>query len=138
MVLFFLHYPTAMPKTLPPLKTSFSERREREFLYLPELDALIAALSKTRSPTRNQAIALLLFCQCLQPIELCWLRWCDVNFTDKRLLVMRNRSLSTRQPQQIVTNLQPLCPPEIDILSQIKEERTTSWVFSGGAETTSL
>lgn len=119
-----------MPKTPPPLKTPFSERREREFLYLPEVDALIAALAETRSLQRNQAIALLLFCQCLQPIELCWLRWCDVNFTDKSLLVMRNRSLSTRQPQQIVTNLQPLCPPEIDLLAQLNEERITSWVFS--------
>lgn len=119
-----------MPKTLPPRKTPFSERREREFLYLPEVDALIAALSKTRSPQRNQAIALLLFCQCLQPIELCWLRWCDVSFTDKSMLIMRNRSLSTRQPQQIVTNFQPLCPPEIDLLSLLNEERTTSWVFS--------
>ena len=119
-----------MPKTPPPLKTPFSERREREFLYLKEVNALVAALSKTRSPQRNQAIALLLFCQCLQPIELCWLRWCDVNFTDKSMLIMRNRSLSTRQPQQIVTNFQPLCPPEIDLLAQLKEERSTSWVFS--------
>ena len=119
-----------MPKTLPPRKTPFSERREREFLYLPDLDALIAALAQTRSHQRNQAIALLLFCQCLQPIELCWLRWCDVNFTDKNLLVTRNRSLSTRQPKQILVNREPLCPPEINLLAQINEERTTSWVFS--------
>ncbi len=119
-----------MPKSPPPLKIPFSSRREREFLYLPEVDSLIAATQKTRSHTRNSALAMLLFCQALQPVELCWLRWCDVNFTDSRLLVVRNRSKSTRQPQQIVTNLQPLCPSEIDLLSQLKDSRTTDWVFA--------
>ena len=119
-----------MPKSPPPRKTSFSDRREREFLYLPEVDAVIAACQNTRNPIRNQALVVLLFCQCLQPTELCWLRWCDVNFVDKSLLVVRSRSKSTRQPQQIVTNFQPLCPPEIDLLSQLKHERTTDWIFA--------
>ena len=119
-----------MPKSSPPLKIPFSSRREREFLYLPEVDALITATQKTRSPTRNSALAMLLFCQALQPIELCWLRWCDVNFTDSRLLVVRNRSKSTRLPQQIVTNLQPLCPAEVELMRQLNEERTTDWVFA--------
>ena len=115
----------------PPLKIPFSQRREREFLYLFEVDAVIAALSQTRSPIRNQALALLLFCQALQPIELCWLRWCDVNFAEKTLLVTRNRSKSTRyQPQQIVVNLQLLCFREIDIMQQLQEQRTTDWVFA--------
>lgn len=39
-----------MPKSPPPHKTPFSQRREREFLYLLEVDALIAALEHTRSP----------------------------------------------------------------------------------------
>lgn len=119
-----------MPKSSPPLKIPFSSRREREFLYLSEVDALLAATQKTRSSTRNSALAMLLFCQALQPVELCWLRWCDVNFTDTRMLVVRNRSKSTRQPQQIVTNLQPLCPKEVELLLQLKEERTTDWVFA--------
>jgi hypothetical protein len=93
-------------KSLPPLKIPFSERRSSEFLYLPEVDALIAATQKTRSITRNSALAMLLFCQALQPLELCWLPLCDVNFTDTRMLVVRNRSKSTRLPQQIITNLQ--------------------------------
>ena len=115
----------------PPRKIPFSERREREFLYLPEVDALIAALSKTRSPTRNQALALLLFCQALQPSEIGWLRWCDLNFVEKTLLVTRNRSLTTRyQSQQIIVNLQSLCSPEIDRLQQLYLERTTDWVFA--------
>ncbi|WP_241994071.1 hypothetical protein [Chroococcidiopsis cubana] len=53
----------SMPRTPPPLKTVFQQRREREFLYLHEIDAVIAAMSQTRYPTRNKAIALLLFCQ---------------------------------------------------------------------------
>ena len=115
----------------PPRKIPFSERREREFLYLPEVDALIAALSQTRYPIRNQALALLLFCQALQPVELSWLRWCDISFTEKSLCVTRNRSLTTRyQAQQIVVNLQPLCSPEIDLLQQLYHERTTDWVFA--------
>ena len=119
-----------MPKSPPPRKTPFADRREREFLYLHEVDALIAATQKTRSSTRNSAIAVLLFCQCLQPVELCWLRWCDVNFARSCLLVTRNRSQSTRQPQQITTNLQPLCSKEIDLLHQLEQERTTDWIFA--------
>ena len=115
----------------PPRKTPFLERRDREFLYLPEVDALIAATKRTRYPIRNQALALLLFCQALQPVELCWLRWCDLNFNKKTLLVTRNRQKTTRyQAQQIVVNLQPLCSPEIDLLEQLYPERTTDWVFA--------
>lgn len=120
-----------MSKSLPPRKTPFSQRREREFLYLPEVDRLVFATQKTRSPVRNQALALLLFCIALQPIELCWLRWCDVNFAEKTLVVTRNRSLSTRDTAQLfVVNRQPLCPPEIDLLEQLYQQRTTDWVFA--------
>lgn len=128
-VLFGLRF--AVPKYKPPRKTPFSQRREREFLYLSEVDALIAATQRTRSPIRNQAIAILLFCIALQPIELCWLRWCDVNFAEKTLFVTRNRPLTTRfQPQQILVNRQPLCPPQIELLEQLYQQRTTDWVFA--------
>jgi type 1 fimbriae regulatory protein FimB len=114
----------------PPRKTPFLARREREFLYLKEVDALITATQKTRSPVRNQAISLLLFCQALQPIELCWLRWCDINFAEKTLVVVRNRQQPTRYSSQITVNLQSLSQPEIDILQQLQEQRTTDWLFA--------
>ncbi len=120
-----------MPNSLPPRKTPFLERREREFLYLEEVDALIAATQKTRSPIRNSAIALLLFGHALQPVESCWLRWRDVNFTQKTLSVTRNRSLTAADhPQQVVVNLQPLCLPEVELLEQLQQQRTTEWVFA--------
>lgn len=121
-----------MPPPLPPRKTLFSQRREREFLYLSEVDALIAALEYTRSPIRNQALAILLFCQALQPTELCWLRWYDVNFAEKILRVDRIRSKpDSQQPQtQAPTNIQPLCETETDILQQLDEQRTTDWLFA--------
>lgn len=120
-----------MSKSQPPRKTPFLERREREFLYLEEVDALVAATHKTRSPIRNSALALLLFGHALQPVELCWLRWCDVNFTQKTLSVTRNRSLTAAEhPQQVVVNLQPLCPPEVELLVQLYEQRTTEWIFA--------
>lgn len=119
-----------VPKIPPPCKTPFSQRREREFLYLHEVDALIAATQKTRSPVRNQTISLLLFCQALQPIELCWLRWCDLNFAEKTLIVVRNRQQPTRYSSQITVNLQSLSQPEIDILQQLQEQRTTDWLFA--------
>ncbi len=71
----------------PPLKIPFVLRREREFLYLQEVDSLIAATQNTRAGTRNAALAMLLFCQALQPVELCWLRWCDVDFNNPLLLL---------------------------------------------------
>lgn len=119
-----------MPPSPPPLKTPFSNRRVREFLNLSEVDAVIAATQKTRASIRNQALVLLLFCQTLQPIELCWLRWQDINFAEKFLVVARNRRQPTRYQPQVAVNLQLLCPPEIDILQQLKEQRTTDWVFA--------
>lgn len=118
-----------MPNSLPPRKTPFLDRREREFLYLEEVDALIAATQNTRSPIRNQALALLLFCQSLQPVELCWLRWSDVNFTQRTITVVRNRKSAHRQFQPVV-NLQALCLPEVDLLEQLYEQRTTEWIFA--------
>lgn len=121
-----------MPQSPPPRKIPFAQRREREFLYLEEVDALIAGLSKTRSPIRNQALAMLLFCQALQPAELCWLRWCDVNEAENILQVERTHSKPDRQQlqPQAPVNIQLLCEAEIDILQQLSEQRTTDWLFA--------
>ena len=124
-----------MPRTPPPLKTVFHQRREREFLYLHEVDAVIAAMEQTRYPTRNKAIALLLFCQCLQPSELCWLRWSDLDLTRKTLYVIRNRELKsgTRLHKQI--NLQSLCAAEVELLQQLGQERQCDWLFATERQT---
>ena len=117
-----------MPKP-PPRKLPNLFRREREFLYLHEVDALIAAMRQTRAPIRNQALVMLLFCQALQPSEICWLRWCDLNFTANTLLVVRNRSKSLRLQPQIVVNQQPLCPAEIEILQELVQLSKTDWIL---------
>ncbi len=117
-----------MPKP-PPHKLPNASRREREFLYLYEIDALITACRKTRDPIRNQAIIMLLFCQALQPSEICWLRWCDLNFTAITLLVVRNRSKSLRIQPQVVVNQQPLCSAEIEILQQLAQQSKTDWIL---------
>ena len=114
---------------LPPRKLPNSDRREREFLYLHEVDALIAANSQTRAPIRNQALVMLLFCQALQPSEICWLRWCDLNFTARTLLIVRNRSKSLRLQPQVVVNQQPLCPAEIEILQELVQLSKTDWIL---------
>ena len=113
----------------PPRKLPNSFRREREFLYLHEVDALIAAMRQTRAPIRNQAIAMLLFCQALQPSEICWLRWCDLNSTANSLLVVRNRSKSLRIQPQVVVNQQPLCLAEIEILQELVQLSKTDWIL---------
>ena len=113
----------------PPRKLPFLDRRERQFLYLYEIDALIAACRKTRAPIRNQALVMLLFCQALQPSEICWLRWCDLNFAARTLLVVRNRSKSLRIQPQIVVNQQPLCAAEVDILQELAELGKTDWIL---------
>ncbi len=117
-----------MPKP-PPRKLPFTDRRERQFLYLHEVEAIVAACRQTRAPIRNQAIAMLLFCQALQPSEICWLRWCDLNFTANTLLVVRNRSKSLRLQPQIVVNQQPLCTAEIEILQELAELSKTDWIL---------
>ncbi|WP_045056496.1 tyrosine-type recombinase/integrase [Aliterella atlantica] len=113
----------------PPRKLPFIDRRDRQFLYLYEVDALVAATRQTRAPIRNQAIALLLFCQALQPSEICWLRWCDLNRTTNTLLVVRNRSKSLRIQPQIVVNQQPLCPAEVELLQELAEHCKTDWIL---------
>ncbi len=114
----------------PPRKLPNRERRDRQFLYLHEIDALIAASRQTRAPIRNQALVMMLFCQALQPSEICWLRWCDLNFTANTLLVVRNRSKSLRIQPQIVVNQQPLCPAEIEVLQELAEHCKTDWILS--------
>ena len=118
-----------MSHSSPPRKTNFLDRREREFLYLHEVDALIAASRQTRAPTRNQALIMLLFCQALQPSEICWLRWCDLNFTAHTLLIVRNRSKSLRIQPQVVVNQQPLCLAEIEILQELVQLSKTDWIL---------
>jgi len=115
--------------SLPPRKLPNSFRRDREFLYLHEVDALIAASRQTRAPIRNQAIVMLLFCQALQPSEICWLRWCDLNKAAHTLLVVRNRSKSLRLQPQVVVNQQPLCHAEIDILHELALQSKTDWIL---------
>lgn len=104
-----------VPLSPPPKKIPFQQRREREFLYLHEIDAIIAALAQTRAATRNTAIAMLLGCQALQPAEACFLRWSDIDFAENIIEVGRIRTLPTvsHQPRG---NLQPLSEAEIDIL----------------------
>jgi len=123
---------------LPPRKLPFSDRRDafggsrsdhRQFLYLHQVDVLITATRQTRAPIRNQALVMLLFCQALQPSEICWLRWCDLNFPAHTLLVVRNRSLSLRLQPQIVVNQQPLCPAETEILQELVQLSKTDWLL---------
>ncbi|MDV2997390.1 MAG: Tyrosine recombinase XerC [Chroococcidiopsis sp. SAG 2025] len=124
-----------MPRTPPPLKTVFQQRREREFLYLHEVDAVIAAMEQTRYPTRNKAIAMALFCQCLQPSELCWLRRSDLDLTGKTLYVIRNRELKSGARLHKQINLQPLCPAEVELLQQLGQERQCDWLFATERQT---
>ncbi len=113
----------------PPRKLPSTNRRDREFLYLHEVDALIAASRQTRAPIRNQALIMLLFCQALQPSEICWLRWCDLNSTASSLLVVRNRSKSLRIQPQVVVNQQLLCLAEIEILQALVHQSKTDWIL---------
>ena len=119
-----------MSKSLssPPLKIPFAERREREFLYLKEVDILIAATQNTRAGTRNAALAMLLFCQTLQPVEIGWLRWCDVDFNKNTLQVIRNRTKSS-QSQPLSVNRQHLSITEVDILKELQYLSTTDWLL---------
>ncbi len=119
---------------LPPKKTPFTQRRDREFLYLKEVDAVIAATAQTRAATRNTAIALLLFCQALQPAEACYLRWHNVDFAENILRVERLRTQPTRS-RQAPNNLQPLCKAEIDILQELYAMRVTDWLFVSERQT---
>ncbi len=123
-----------VPSSPPPKKIPFQQRREREFLYPHEIDALVAALAQTRAATRNTALALLLFCQALQPAEACYLRWHDVDFAENIVRVARLRALPTVSHQP-PNNLQPLCEAEIDILQQLHEQRTTEWLFASERRT---
>ena len=72
---------------------------------------------------------MLLFCQALQPSEICWLRLSDLNFTANTLLIVRNRSKSLRIQPQVVVNQQPLSPAEIEILQELVHQSKTDWIL---------
>ncbi len=72
---------------------------------------------------------MLLFSQALQPVELSWLRWCDVDFAEKDLRVVSKRQ-KAHNSKQLTVNLQPLSAAEIEILEQLQEESTTDWLFA--------
>jgi type 1 fimbriae regulatory protein FimB len=72
---------------------------------------------------------MLLFTQALQPVELSWLRWCDVDFHKSTLQVIRNRPKSTRNQQSLVVNRQSLCAAEVDILQELQHLSTTDWLW---------
>jgi type 1 fimbriae regulatory protein FimB len=71
---------------------------------------------------------MLLFCQALQPIELSWLRWCDIDFQKNTLQVIRNRSKSSHN-QPLVVNRQWLSIAETDILQELQHLSTTDWLW---------
>ena len=104
-----------MSKSLPPRKTSFAELREREFLYLREIDAVIAAVAQSRASCRNTALALLLFCQGLQPAELFDLTWNDVDFAENIIRVKRTF--------YSCPNAKPLCLTARCVTSSNKQAR---------------
>lgn len=124
-----------MSRTPPPLKTVFHQRREREFLYLHEVDAVITAMEQTRYSTRNKAIAMLLFCQCLQPSELCWLRRADLDLTRNTLYLIRNRELKSGARRHKQINFQLLCAAEVELLQQLAHESRCDWLFATERQT---
>ena len=119
-----------MSKSLssPPLKIPFAERREREFLYLTEVDLLIAATQNTRAGTRNAALAMLLFCQAGQPVEISWLRWYDIDLNKRTRQVIRNRT-PTSGNQPLSVNRQHLSIAEVEILKELPYLSTTDWLL---------
>ncbi len=114
--------------SLSPLKAPFAANREREFLYLKEVDILIAAAQNMRAGTRNAALAMLLFSQALQPVEIGWLRWCDVDFNKNTRQVIRNRTKSS-QSQPLTVNRQCLSNTEVVILKELQYLSTTDWLW---------
>ena len=116
------------PLSLPPLKTPFTQRREREFLYLQEVELLIAATQNTRAGTRNAALAMLLFCQAGQPVEISWLRWYDVDLNKKTRQVICNRTPTSRN-QPLSVNRQHLSIAEVEILKELQYLSNTDWLL---------
>lgn len=122
-------------RSLPPRKTIFSERREREFLYLDEIDAVIAAVAQTRASCRNTALALLLFCQGLQPAELSNFSWDDVDFAENIFKVRRTRTSPNRYSRVYKPKEQPLCAVETEILQQLHSNSVSNWMFVSERQT---
>lgn len=116
------------PFSSPPLKTPFSFRREREFLFFQEVDLLIVATQNTRANTRNAALAMLLFCQAGQPVEISWLRWYDINLNKKTRQAIRNRTLTSGK-QPLSVNRQHLSIAEVEILKELQYLSTTDWLL---------
>lgn len=78
---------------------ALDNHKERNFITLSELDLLVKACSRTRSPIRNKAIVQTMFWHGLRVSELCQLKVSDLDLKAGRLHVRRlKQSLSTTHP----------------------------------------
>ncbi len=114
--------------SLPPLKTHERSTPRARILFFQEVDLLIAATQNTRAGTRNAALAMLLFCQAGQPVEISWLRWYDVDLNKKTRQVICNRTPTSRN-QPLSVNRQHLSIAEVEILKELQYLSNTDWLL---------
>ena len=76
-----------------------AHERARDYITVAEFDRLFAAAGKTRNPTRNQALLIMMFRHGLRCSEVCHLRSDDLSLETSHLWVRRlKQGLSTQHP----------------------------------------
>ena len=81
--------PSAENGTKPPQRTTNAERRPREHLSRDEVLVLIKVARANRNGARDAAAIWLAFNHGLRVSELCDLRWSDIAWQERRIMVRR-------------------------------------------------
>lgn len=67
------------------------KKRTRIFMYEHEIVRAIEACKHTMFPIRNELLVLITYNHALRAGETCWLRWEDVDFTNKTIMIRRQK-----------------------------------------------
>ena len=110
--------------TKKPVRLKNEEYRSREYLYLSEVNSLLAcAESGDKHRLRNSTLVLLIFRHGLRATEASNLKWDAISFEERKIFI--------RRAKNGIPGTHNLEGDEIEKLKELKENATTRYVFVG-------
>jgi len=110
--------PKTVLRTVMPRRAPNSELRSREYLTETEVEKLIEAAKAHRNSHRNATMILMAFRHGLRAIEVCDLRWDQVEFNAGRIHVRRRKNGTP--------SVHPLSGRELRALRRLQREAAAS------------
>ncbi len=111
----------------PPTRQKNSAVRNRERLYLAEIDAIMVEASKRKLGMRDSLLLEITYRHALRPSEALHLLWDDIRFEERIINIYRSK---TTKPSE-----HAMRPREYRRLLAWKKEQATNYEFYGGDST---